>query len=231
MKDTLQKRLQEMEGENPSPSLVTVEPALRERIGFLGRYFSKAVKQVPQKTEQERLELEFARKSKRLGELIEENKIKIAESGKWFNSREDYIEIFGGGVDKKDCNLRYAKMNINPYRIYEGITATEKGHIVVFSKKCGPIKCDTIIRQTSQTLYGENTQSYYYLDGKYTGFNREFTPSMGGGTPNDDLNDPRYKLSSLELKSLSPLIEAMEITIGRTLIERPTEENKKWNKK
>ena len=106
MKDTLQKRLQEMEGENPSPSLVTVEPALRERIGFLGRYFSKAVKQVPQKTEQERLELEFARKSKRLGELIEENKIKIAESGKWFNSREDYIEIFGGGVDKKDCNLR-----------------------------------------------------------------------------------------------------------------------------
>ena len=49
-RDSLQKRLQAMERENPSPSLETVKPTLRERVGFLGRYLSRAVEQVPQRS-------------------------------------------------------------------------------------------------------------------------------------------------------------------------------------
>jgi hypothetical protein len=47
-RDSLQKRLQEMERENPSPSLETAKPTLKERVGFWGRYLSRAVEQVPQ---------------------------------------------------------------------------------------------------------------------------------------------------------------------------------------
>lgn len=49
-KDSLQKRLQEMERESPSPSLEGAKPTLSERAGFLARYFSGAVEQVPQKS-------------------------------------------------------------------------------------------------------------------------------------------------------------------------------------
>jgi len=48
-RDSLQRRLQEMENENPSPSLKNVKPTLRERTGFLKGYFSGAVEQIPQK--------------------------------------------------------------------------------------------------------------------------------------------------------------------------------------
>lgn len=48
-RDSLQKRLQEMEGENPSPSLKNVKSTIRERASFLGRYFSGAVEQIPQR--------------------------------------------------------------------------------------------------------------------------------------------------------------------------------------
>lgn len=49
-KDSLQKKLQEMERESPSPSLKGVKPTLSEGEGFLARYFSGAVEQVPQKS-------------------------------------------------------------------------------------------------------------------------------------------------------------------------------------
>lgn len=48
-KDSLQRRLQEMERESPSPSLKNVKHTLREKASFLGRYFSRAVEQIPQK--------------------------------------------------------------------------------------------------------------------------------------------------------------------------------------
>ncbi|MFW6046632.1 MAG: hypothetical protein ACOCP4_02435 [Candidatus Woesearchaeota archaeon] len=48
-RNSLQRRLQEMERESPSPSLETAKPTIKERVGFLGRYFSRAVEQVPQK--------------------------------------------------------------------------------------------------------------------------------------------------------------------------------------
>ena len=38
-----------MERESPSPSLETAKPTLKERVGFLGRYLSRAVEQVPQR--------------------------------------------------------------------------------------------------------------------------------------------------------------------------------------
>ena len=48
-KDSLQKRLQKMERESPSPSLENVKPTLKERAGFLGRYVTFKVSKVPQK--------------------------------------------------------------------------------------------------------------------------------------------------------------------------------------
>jgi hypothetical protein len=48
-KDSLQRRLQEMEIESPSASLEAAKSTLREKVGFLRRYFSRAVEQVPQK--------------------------------------------------------------------------------------------------------------------------------------------------------------------------------------
>ena len=49
-RDSLQKRLQEMERESPSPSLEIAKPTLKERVGFLGGYLSRAVEQVPQRS-------------------------------------------------------------------------------------------------------------------------------------------------------------------------------------
>ena len=48
-RDSLQKRLQEMERESLSPSLENAKPTLKERVEFLGRYLSRVVEQVPQK--------------------------------------------------------------------------------------------------------------------------------------------------------------------------------------
>ena len=46
--DSLQKKLRGMEKRESSHSLESVKPTFKERAGFLGRYFSKAVKGVPQ---------------------------------------------------------------------------------------------------------------------------------------------------------------------------------------
>ena len=49
LRDPLQRKLQVMERENPSPSLEDIKPTLDERIGFLGRYLSGAIEQIPQR--------------------------------------------------------------------------------------------------------------------------------------------------------------------------------------
>jgi len=48
--DAIQETLGKMEDENPSLSLETAKSTLKERVGFLGRYLSRAVEQVPQRS-------------------------------------------------------------------------------------------------------------------------------------------------------------------------------------
>ncbi len=50
LRDPLQKRLQERERENPSPTSKAAKPRLRDGIGFLVRYFSRVAEQIPQKS-------------------------------------------------------------------------------------------------------------------------------------------------------------------------------------
>lgn len=82
-RDSLQRRLQEMERESPSPSLKTAKPTLKERVGFLRRYLSGVVEQVPQK---EHIfgnlndEINHYRQSENFDDSTLDNKVRICKN-------------------------------------------------------------------------------------------------------------------------------------------------------
>ncbi len=47
-KDALQRKLREMEKENPSPSLQNLKPTLKDKWGFFFRFLSMDVGHIPQ---------------------------------------------------------------------------------------------------------------------------------------------------------------------------------------
>jgi len=165
------------------------------------------------------------RRNLRLSELELVEGVKIAKKGNWFNTRYDYAEIFGGGRELVDCSeesLRHGRMSISDYSTAY-LTATERGHFVVKSEGLNRvIECDTILRISNLTFH-DNCKHYYFLNGRDTGFVRDYTPSMGAGMPRDSVNnfgDESEKGFYVERCSL--LIEAMGIVVGRIIMGKKT---------
>ncbi|MFA5992664.1 MAG: hypothetical protein WC796_03090 [Candidatus Pacearchaeota archaeon] len=148
--------------------------------------------------------------------------IKIAEPGYWFNTRYDYAEILGGGREFRDsrkCDLRHGSMDLGDYSTAY-LSALGQGSFVVRSEKLSrDVECDSVLRILN-TLFGNSCMHYYFYQAKDTGFVRNFCPSMGGGNPQDYFENPSYQLKQPALKRCAPLIRGMELTLGRSIIDR-----------
>jgi len=163
---------------------------------------------------------------------LEEKGVQIAEPGKFWNTRFEYAEVQGFGVSyfngepihqegglkkSEDLVLRHGRY-IHPFVWSEQyLTVAERGKMTVVSK-LGDFDCDLILRDNPTSPLWGDCDHMYFLNKEFTGYLREFTPSMMGGTPKDRRVD--YEKIRNKVEWSIPLIRRMELELGRELVKR-----------